>query len=297
MSHRTLRQGSSGSDVVELQSFMNDWLGLEPGIDTDGVFGSITAATASNLQSDFNKSTSMSAIGKQLVVDGIIGTNSWAVIDYAKSVKPGPGKGKEKDKGSDKDKGKKPVGPITPKKLLRNGKPFPHFWQGDSRWGSRKMGSRTIAAEGCAMCSVAMILAFYGHDIDPIKLDQYLDDNSGYSGGRNLVWQKAFDGGQTRGKRKCNVTVPHYRDSVKFDMKIRERLESNLPTLIHVAYGTSKTGQHWVVAVGCTEEDIIINDPGISNGHGSKNPRQQITRLYASTRRGGLTPVRLCLFE
>ena len=56
----------------------------------------------------------------------------------------------------------------------------PHFSQGDPRWGNHYLGPTpaTLAQEGCAMACGAMILNFYGVDIDPEKLNAWLSELS-----------------------------------------------------------------------------------------------------------------------
>src|SRR5437868_2858697 len=49
----------------------------------------------------------------------------------------------------------------------------PSFRQADDRWRNDKLGNTpaTLAAEGCAVASAAMVLASYGADIDPGRLN------------------------------------------------------------------------------------------------------------------------------
>ncbi|TWU32053.1 peptidoglycan-binding protein [Novipirellula artificiosorum] len=278
---RDLLFGTRGADVEKLQMMLNRFIDPRPDIKVDGLFGNGTKATVKKFQNQANPLRSRKIIGENLEPDGIVGPQTWKVLDWYE---------KDDQKGRDRAPGHAT--------LIRNGgRKVPHFRQGDPQWGSIMLGNKSIASKGCAMCSVAMCLAYYGHDINPATLDAYLDANNGYSG-NNLYWQKAFDAGQTPGCRKPRLTWPDYRRRSDFIDTIMERLWKNLPTLIGVDYGTSGDGleDHWVVAVGYNQKDIIINDPAISSGNGAENPNQEITHLYDSRRRGGLTPVRLCLF-
>lgn len=280
---RTLLYGSQGKDVEELQMMLNRFIDPRPDITVDGQFGNGTKGTVEKFQTQANQYQARKILGTTLDVDGIVGPNTWTVLEKYLA---------DEEHGRDRDPGYATL-------IKHRGRVVPHFRQGDPRWGSTELGSgKSIAAKGCAMCSVAMCLAYYGHDIDPLKLDTYLDANNGYSG-NNLYWQTAFNAGDEVGCRKLKLTWHDYRRRDDFIPTIMERLWRNIPTLIGVDYGTSGDGaeDHWVVAVGFNGVDIIINDPAHSDGNGAANPNRQITHLYDSRRRGGLTPVRLCLFD
>ena len=51
--------------------------------------------------------------------------------------------------------------------------PVPHFSQCDSGWGSGQLGGDgpTICSTGCALASAAMVMAYYGVDTDPKRLN------------------------------------------------------------------------------------------------------------------------------
>ena len=78
VSHSTLKKGSTGPEVLELQ---NDLIQLkyDPG-KADGIYGSKTAAAVSAFQKDHG-----------LKQDGICGPKTWAAIDEALGPQPGPG--------------------------------------------------------------------------------------------------------------------------------------------------------------------------------------------------------------
>lgn len=69
--HRTLRWGSTGDDVRELQSALNERSDVATALEVDGIFGPITARAVRELQ-DANP---------PLTVDGVVGPKTWAVID------------------------------------------------------------------------------------------------------------------------------------------------------------------------------------------------------------------------
>ena len=59
----------------------------------------------------------------------------------------------------------------------------PAFQQGDPRWSMELLGPTydTIGQAGCAITSAAMVLSSYGVDIDPQRLNQYLNTHAGYT--------------------------------------------------------------------------------------------------------------------
>ena len=69
--HRTLRQGSTGDDVRELQSALNERSDVTTALEVDGIFGPITAKAVRELQT----------ANPPLVVDGIAGPMTWGVLD------------------------------------------------------------------------------------------------------------------------------------------------------------------------------------------------------------------------
>ena len=68
--HRTLRRGSRGEDVTDLQARLNAAGVAEPALDPDGIFGRLTQAAVREYQSTHD-----------LVPDGIVGPLTWAALD------------------------------------------------------------------------------------------------------------------------------------------------------------------------------------------------------------------------
>ena len=68
--HGTLRRGSRGADVADLQSRLNAAGAADPALETDGIFGRLTAAAVVAYQSSHD-----------LVADGIVGPLTWASLD------------------------------------------------------------------------------------------------------------------------------------------------------------------------------------------------------------------------
>ncbi len=68
--HRTMRRGSRGDDVSDLQTRLNAAGAAEPALVTDGIFGRLTQASARQYQSSHD-----------LEPDGIVGPLTWASLD------------------------------------------------------------------------------------------------------------------------------------------------------------------------------------------------------------------------
>ncbi len=69
--HPTLRGGSTGDAVRDLQSALNARSDVTTSLEVDGIFGPITAKAARELQS----------VNPPLVVDGVVGPMTWGVLD------------------------------------------------------------------------------------------------------------------------------------------------------------------------------------------------------------------------
>eukprot|EP01110_Echinostelium_bisporum_P011368 TRINITY_DN51_c0_g1_i1.p1 TRINITY_DN51_c0_g1~~TRINITY_DN51_c0_g1_i1.p1 ORF type:complete len:155 (-),score=55.27 TRINITY_DN51_c0_g1_i1:16-435(-) len=97
---------------------------------------------------------------------------------------------------------KTPIDPLTVHNNL-NKTENPYGWvmykQCDSRWGGQQLGScsATICSAGCAMSSVAMILATRGVSVDPSSFNSWLDGNGGYESGCGIIWSTADKFGKT----------------------------------------------------------------------------------------------------
>jgi hypothetical protein len=82
--HSTLRQGSTGASVRELQQKLND-RGAVPPLKIDGIFGPLTHAAVVQFQQTHQDST-----GKPLTSDGVVGTKTWETLDLSPTPEPVP---------------------------------------------------------------------------------------------------------------------------------------------------------------------------------------------------------------
>lgn len=142
--------------------------------------------------------------------------------------------------------------------------PVPGFAQADARWGRDLLGPTpaTLAAEGCAVSSAAMVLAARGMDVDPGRLNAFLTTlPGGYTPEGWLYWEKAaeYDPHLTAG------LLPHYEDAASHFL-IDENLLRGNPVIARLRYPGGTT--HFVVICGKRGFDYLIRDPGRGFGKG-----------------------------
>jgi len=136
----------------------------------------------------------------------------------------------------------------------------PSFAQGDPRWAKAPLGSTpgTLHAEGCAVASAAMVLASYGIDTDPGRLNRFLTQHEGFTPQGWLYWEKAAE--FTPGR--CEKA---YEDDPSF-----ARIDGNLlrgnPVIVRVRFPGGLT--HFVVIAGKEGWNYLIRDPGAGASRG-----------------------------
>lgn len=144
-----------------------------------------------------------------------------------------------------------------PKKVELN---VPHFRQGDARWGKDALAGTegSLAAEGCAVTSAAMVLASYGVDVNPGSLNHFLTEHGGFEGTGWLIWDKVpeFAPG------KC---VKIYEDNASF-ARIDWNLLRGNPVIVRIRFPGGPT--HFVVIAGKAGWDYLIRDPAAKAGRG-----------------------------
>jgi len=131
----------------------------------------------------------------------------------------------------------------------------PIFAQGDSRWRDDLLGptSDTLHAAGCAVCSAAMVLAFYGIDVDPGRLNSFLTMlEGGYTDAGHIYWEKAAE--FTPGR--CEKAYEDHPSYARIDWNL---LCGN-PVIVRVRFPSEQT--HFVVIAGKQGLEYLILDPG-----------------------------------
>ena len=133
--------------------------------------------------------------------------------------------------------------------------PVPVFAQSDARWGGDALGpslSDTLSSAGCAVSSAAMILASYGVDTDPQRLNDFLKLHNGFTDEAWLKWEVAAE----LSPEKVRFV---YEDDPSFQL-LDENLARGNPVIVRLRYPSGVT--HFVVVCGKDGADYLIADPG-----------------------------------
>ncbi len=136
----------------------------------------------------------------------------------------------------------------------------PQFFQNDLRWATDPLGPTegTLGAEGCAVASAAMVLASYGADLDPGRLNAFVQETNGFTPEGWLYWEAA------------SAYPPIVADHVYEDLPSYRLIDANLiagnPVIVRLRYPTGIT--HFVVIVGKRGFDYLVRDPGAGGARG-----------------------------
>jgi Peptidase_C39 like family len=146
--------------------------------------------------------------------------------------------------------------------------PVQRFAQGDPRWADDELGPApsTMGEEGCAVSSAAMVLAFYGQDVDPGRLNAFLSSNGGYTPQGWLYWEKAAE-------YHPGLARHAYEDLPSYYL-IDSNLERGNPVIVRIHLSNGIT--HFVVIVGKDGFDYLIQDPA-SGGVNGVYPLRKLT--------------------
>jgi hypothetical protein len=136
----------------------------------------------------------------------------------------------------------------------------PRFAQADPRWADDSLGptDSTIGGEGCAVSSAAMVLAYYGVNVDPGILNAFLANNDGYTPQGWLYWEKAAAFAPGKAKHI-------YEDAPSYYLIDSNLLRGN-PVIIRIRLRSGIT--HFVVIVGKRGFHYLIQDPASSGDNG-----------------------------
>ncbi len=136
----------------------------------------------------------------------------------------------------------------------------PSFRQADDRWRNDPLGNTpaSLGAEGCAVASAAMVLASYGADTDPGRLNKLVTEANGYEGMGWLKWETAAEVTGNIAKKMYEAD-PSYR-------LIDENLARRNPVIVRLRTVGGIT--HFVVIAGKEGYDYLVRDPGAGAAKG-----------------------------
>lgn len=149
----------------------------------------------------------------------------------------------------------------------------PLFRQADERWRSDPLGptANTLGAEGCAVTSTAMVLASYGLDTDPGRLNALLKTNDGYTPQGWIYWEKAAELAPDR--------VRHIYEDLPTYHLIDRNLARGNPVIVRLRYPSGIT--HFVVLAGKQGYDYLTRDPGAGAAKGLYRLREFGSKIEA----------------
>ena len=129
----------------------------------------------------------------------------------------------------------------------------PQFLQGDPQWGNDQLGKTpgSMRGEGCAVTSAAMVLSHYGMDVDPGRLNAFLQTNNGFEGQAWLKWESAST-------YSPGLVEKAYEGSPSYFLIDWNLLHGN-PVIVRLRLPSGIT--HFVVIVGKRGFDYLIRDP------------------------------------
>ncbi len=141
--------------------------------------------------------------------------------------------------------------------------PVPLFRQNDARWGKEPLaagvGGDTLGSAGCAVTSAAMVLASYGIDTDPSRLNRFLETHDGFTGPGWLKWEIA----PLLAPEKARFC---YEDVATYPL-IDSNLKKGNPVIVRLRY-QDRNVTHFVVICGKEGHDYLIRDPGAGAAKG-----------------------------
>lgn len=132
------------------------------------------------------------------------------------------------------------------------------FSQRDRHWAQQKLGSSslTIGQAGCALVSVAGMLATWGVDIDPRRLNIHLRDSGGYRNSNLLIWAAVERFGVRLTRYINSTTSPAPIDELAADLAEGAAVIA----LVDFRPGAQISG-HWVRLHSVSSHSGHISDP------------------------------------
>ena len=142
----------------------------------------------------------------------------------------------------------------------------PQYSQRDPEWKDDRLGYAnnpdpgTIEYYGCALTSTAMVFKYYGVDVTPKSLNNWLISNNGYNDYDSINWYQAVDFSDNI----LSLYFKNYISELADLSKINSYLDAGRPVIAHVNLYDSNApgGTHFVVITGYEDNNVyILNDP------------------------------------
>jgi hypothetical protein len=160
--------------------------------------------------------------------------------------------------------------------------PVRAFLQDDPRWGGEHLGpsSDTLADEGCAVTSVAMVLHYYGVDVTPATLNRFFT-------ARNIFDAEGYlDFGRVAEIAPDRVWLAS--DGAPSFREIDGLLLQHHPVILQLTLFDG--GRHFVVVAGKQGYDYLVCDPASGDASALtvlKDIAERVDRQYVYLRPGG----------
>ncbi len=146
------------------------------------------------------------------------------------------------------------------------------YLQFDPRWKTKELGSSgaQIGLYGCTLCATAMALSSQGFAIDPIELNDRLNEKQGFTEYGLIIW-KSVD---AVSEEEFQVVIPRRPTHEIID----NQLAKNNPLIAKVLY--QNTIFHWVLITGKLGEEYLIHDP-LGDGSSHEKMTEYPSGIYA----------------
>lgn len=113
----------------------------------------------------------------------------------------------------------------------------------------------TICRSGCALADLTMLLNYYGVSLDTVTLNQWLNENNGYSPSGAINWLAI----ENYPGLNIHYDVAHHANT-RNDQILNNELSNGNPVILRVT--NPDGGSHFVLATGVSGNTWNIIDPG-----------------------------------
>jgi len=125
--------------------------------------------------------------------------------------------------------------------------------QADESWAEDFLGptNGTLGAEGCAVACASMVLAYHEADVDPGRLNAFVQENDGYTPQGWIYWEAAAE----YPPATLEKAYEHWPSYAMLDLNLLQ----GRPSIVRIRFPSGIT--HFVVVMGKKGFDYLIRDP------------------------------------